>query len=146
MVEDIAPKLLKQQGDEIVYGAQKGGTDAGIDLISKNDEGKYVVTEVKFTRQSKTPGKGMMSSTRQTGEGEARQMTEDWIENSIKEEINPGDMANYEEARRAIETGNYEKKVIVVQDGASKNSITKGLAEFVDDVTIVRTDKVTKSK
>jgi hypothetical protein len=148
---DIAPQLVERRQDwDVLYAEEKGGTDPGIDLIARksNDDGgdTIVVTEVKFTRQRKKPGKGLLSSTR-TIEGniEAKQMRDRWVDDAFKEEISQSDLESYDEVEEAIESQSYEKEVIVVQDGRSRGAVTDGLNDVgIDKTTIVRTGGITK--
>ncbi|SFR98036.1 hypothetical protein SAMN05216559_1961 [Halomicrobium zhouii] len=140
--EDIAPELIERRdGWDVVYAEQKGGTDAGIDVIAKDADGNYVITEVKFTGKSSTPGKGMFDSFR----GDHRQMEDEWIQDAFDDEIDEGSFDEYTEVKGAIRSNDYRKEAIVVQDASSGKSITKGLTDFgFDDVTVVRTGGVTK--
>ncbi|AWB26355.1 hypothetical protein HARCEL1_00785 [Halococcoides cellulosivorans] len=137
---DIAPEMIERRtGYDVLY-ADKGGTDPGIDLIAKDGD-DYVITEVKFTRQGKTPGKGMLDSYRDG----ARQMKNNWIDDAFGDEISSSDMDEYTEVRSAIRTEDYRKEIFVVQDGPAGKSITSGLTDFdIDDVNIIRTSGVTQ--
>lgn len=144
--EDIAPELIEQrEGWDIVYAEQKGGTDAGIDLITRNPDGDYVITEVKFTRQDKTPGKSLLDSRRELDDGtEVRQMTDEWIQDSFEKEISEGSFDEYSAVDDAVDLNDYDKEVIVVQDGPADKSIVDSINELqIDDANIVRTRGVT---
>lgn len=145
---DIAPRIIEQRRNhELVYAEQKtSGTSAGIDMIAKDTRtGEYVITEVKFTRSSDTPGKGMFDSTRTLDEGkEVRQMEDRWIEDAYQEEIISKGVEVPDDLDAALITKNYRKETIIVQDGVTDRTITSGLSDLgIDDVTIVRTDGVT---
>lgn len=143
---DIAPQLVERRGWDVLYADEKGGTDPGIDLIARDNDGNIVVTEVKFTRKSDTPGKSLLGSTRELDSGEdARQMTNDWIDDAFNDEIADGEFDGYGEVRTAIQTGSYRKEIIVVQDGRTTKTLTRGINDFgIDRVSIIRTGEVTE--
>ncbi|WP_312910862.1 hypothetical protein [Natronosalvus caseinilyticus] len=148
--EEIAPKLVeRREGWEVVYGKQKGGTDKGIDLIAKDADGNYVITEVKFTGEEKRIKKSRFNSERTIDDGtKVDQMEDEWIADSFAKDIDEADMdldGEYSSVERAIETEDYKKEAIVVQDASVSRTIDKDLRELgMDDVRIVRTGGVTE--
>ncbi|PSP84651.1 hypothetical protein BRC96_04190 [Halobacteriales archaeon QS_6_64_34] len=148
--EDIAPNLIEQrEGWEVVYGKQKGGTDAGIDVIAKNADGDYVIVEVKYTGQNKAVGKRSLKSTRTLDDGStATQMEDEWISNAFKEEIESDELdveGEYSELEIAIENKDYEKELLSVQDSSPTKSVDSNLeTKGIDIVNVIRTGNILK--
>jgi hypothetical protein len=146
--EDIAPNLIEQrEGWEVVYGKQKGGTDAGIDIIAKNADGDYVITEVKYTSQNKAVGKRSLTSTRTLDDGTtATQMDNRWINDAFTKEIERDELdvdGEYNNLQVAIENENYEKEVLSVQDSSPSRSVDSDLESAgIDIVNVVRTGDI----
>jgi hypothetical protein len=146
---DLAPKLIEERdGWEVIFGKQVPGSKDGIDLVAKKPNGDYVITEVKYTSVNKPAGKRSLTSTRQTPQGDAQQMEDDWIRDAFREETDPEDMdvsGEYDDLDAAITTNNYEKEVLVVQDSAASRAISDDLADVgIDTVNVVRTADVLK--
>lgn len=150
--EDIVPELIEErEGWDVIYGKQKGGTEQGIDVIAKDPDGNYVVTEVKFTTKTEVVDRDRVSASSREGLSGSRveQMEDDWIETSFTEDISKSDLdepSEYSDLRRAIlQTNDYRKEAFVVQDGTVGKTTDSDLNGIdMDRVTVVRTNGATE--
>jgi len=87
--EKIAPHLLERRGYRVLCsGGDCPGGDNGIDIMAwdpkaKGGDGDLVVAEAKYSNGGGSAGPSAFGSSRDVdGSGKAKQMTDDWIQDS----------------------------------------------------------------
>jgi Holliday junction resolvase-like predicted endonuclease len=151
--EDLAPQLLERRGYKVLCsGADCSGGDNGIDIMAwdpdaNNGDGDLVVVETKYRSNDGAAGPSAFDSSRDVdGESEAKQMTDDWIEDSWLEDDHQLDVDGVEEQiknrygadsvdegiERAISAGpesGYNREGFFVKNNRNGRTISKESAE-----------------
>ncbi|ELZ26984.1 hypothetical protein C475_08616 [Halosimplex carlsbadense 2-9-1] len=74
-------------------------------------------------------------------------METEWIQDAFSDEIESADLdvsGEYKDLRLSIENKNYRREALVVQDAGTVETIGGDLGSRVDEITLIRTNRVTK--
>lgn len=134
--QHVAPNLAKQKGYEVEYIGDT--SDTGFDMVARDPaSGDYVIVESKFISDGGSVGKWDLSYS-----GKGRQMSDEWIEETIDDMIeseNPEIAELGEELELAESANNIRKEMVVVQNSKKTGN---SVAPSLNDVGIKTVDMV----
>jgi hypothetical protein len=134
--QHVAPNLAKQKGYEVEYIGDTN--DIGFDMVARDPaSGDYVIIESKFISDGGSVGKWDLSYS-----GKGRQMSDEWIEETIDDMIESenSEIAELgEELELADSANNIRKEMVVVQNSKKTGN---SVAPSLNDVGIKTVDMV----
>lgn len=146
--EEIAPKLAEERGYDVRNPFDTGTEDTGFDVIAKDPKtGDWVIIEAKF----KSKGGSISKKTWLDDPKKGRQMSDDWIDQTITEMRQKADTEAekkfVKKLRRAYRNDRVRKEIVAAQNAeVDGQTVLQNLKSIgIDRVDVVKLGKVIES-